>query len=76
VNRAIGEVHDLFRMAEREHAVRAVRGVVARVRGGGRVAQAQRDLHVPVPWIEPANPPLPTTSSLPFQLSVGIHSSL
>src|SRR5580693_10221993 len=29
----------------------------------------------PYPWIEPANPPLPTTSSLPFQLSVGIQSS-
>ena len=48
VHGAIGEVDDLLGMAEREHAVGTVGRGVAGIGGRGRVAEAQRHLHVAV----------------------------
>ena len=75
VHRAIREVHDLFRMAEREHAVGTVDRRVARVGRRRGVPEAQRDLHVAVPLNRSGEPAVADDQQLAVPV-VGRHPEL
>jgi hypothetical protein len=69
VDGAIGEVHDLFGMAETEHPARAVSLRVTGIRRRRRVAASQRDLHVGITLDRTCKPPIADgeESSIPIR---------